>query len=95
MHCKNNVHSEARDSYVLDLLTAVIEASHEALPSYGGCWVGSRRQGLSIPGQGFPFRFYGGGGHVPPQWGGTHGGGQRLDGGGFMRDSRQDYTIPK
>ena len=37
--------------------------------------------------QGYPFRFYGGG---------TYGrGGQRLDGGGFMRDSRQDYTIPK
>ena len=44
------MHSEARDSYVLDLLTAVIEASHEALPSYGGCWIGSRRPGLSIPG---------------------------------------------
>ena len=35
------------------------------------------------------------GGTCPPPMGGTHGGGQRLDGGGFMRDSRQDYRIPK
>ena len=42
--------SKVRDSHVLDLLTAVIEASHLTLPTYGGCWVGNKRPGVSIPG---------------------------------------------
>ena len=50
IHCKDSKHSEARDSHVLDLLTAVIEASHATLPMYGGCWVGEKRHGVSIPG---------------------------------------------
>ena len=35
---------------MLDLLTAVIEATHVTLPTYGGCWVGNKRPGVSIPG---------------------------------------------
>ena len=50
LHCTDSSHSEARDSHVLDLLTTVIEASHVTLPSYGGCWVGDKRPGVSIPG---------------------------------------------
>ena len=50
LHCKDFSHSEARDGPVLDLLSAVIEASHVTLPSYGGCWVGKKRPGISVPG---------------------------------------------
>ena len=50
LHCKDCIHSEVRDSHMLDLLTAIIEASHAALPAYGGCWVGEKRPGVSIPG---------------------------------------------
>ena len=37
--------------------------------------------------QGFPFRFPGGGGMVPPLRGGTRGGGLGPEGGGMARDS--------
>ena len=50
LHCSVSDHSEVRDSHVLDLLTAVIEASHLTMPTFGGCWVGSKRPGASIPG---------------------------------------------
>ena len=35
---------------MLDILSAVIESSHVTLPTYGGCWVGDKRPGVSIPG---------------------------------------------
>ena len=38
--------------------------------------------------QGYPYRFWHGGGSVPPHRGGTSGGGQGPDGGGLARDSR-------
>ena len=44
---------------MLDLLTAVIETSHLTMPEFGGCWVGDKRPGVSIPGwstQVKPFR---------------------------------------
>ena len=50
IHCLVGDHSEARDSYVLDLLSAVIESSHLNMPTYGGSWFGSRRTGVSVPG---------------------------------------------
>ena len=50
LHCKDILHSEARDNHVLDLLTAVIEASHGTMPMYGGCRVGDKRPGVGIPG---------------------------------------------
>ena len=50
LHCTSKEHSEVRDSHVLDMLTAVIEATHATLPTYGGCWVGDKRPGVSIPG---------------------------------------------
>ena len=50
LHCMDTVHSEVRDSHMLDLLTAIIEASHLTLPTHGGCWVGEKRPGVSIPG---------------------------------------------
>ena len=37
-------------SSVLDLLSAIIEASHLNIPMYGGCWVGEKRPGVSVPG---------------------------------------------
>ena len=49
-HCKDPTHSEARDSYMIDILSAIIESSHVTLPTYGGCWVGKKRAGVSIPG---------------------------------------------
>ena len=50
MHCKDSLHSEGRDSLMLDILTAIIEASHSSIPMYGGCWVGDKRPGVSVPG---------------------------------------------
>ena len=50
LHCTSKEHSEVRDSHVLDMLTAVIEATHATLPTYGGCWIGDKRPGVSIPG---------------------------------------------
>ena len=50
VHCPVSEHSEVRDSHILDLLTAVIEATHLSMPTYGGCWVGSKRPGVSIQG---------------------------------------------
>ena len=44
------MHSETRDSHVLDLLTAIVETSHVTLPTYGGCWVGENRRGVCVPG---------------------------------------------
>ena len=44
------VHSEVRDSYMLDILTSIIETSHLNLPMYGGCWVGDKRPGVNVPG---------------------------------------------
>ena len=34
--CKCEQHSEARDKFVLDIMSAAIEASHEAIPLQGG-----------------------------------------------------------
>ena len=48
-HCKVSHHSETRDSYMLDILSAIIESSHVSLPTYGGCWVGDKRPGVCIP----------------------------------------------
>ena len=48
--CKNESHSKYRDSYVLDILSSVIESSHVIFPRYGGCWVGEKRPGICIPG---------------------------------------------
>ena len=45
--------------------------------------------------QGCQFRFPYGGGLVPPHRGGTDGGGQRSDGGGLARDSRQSRELKK
>ena len=42
LHCTASEHSEVRDSHVLDMLTAVIEASHLTMPTFGGCWVGDK-----------------------------------------------------
>ena len=50
LHCSDISHSNARDNHVLDILTAVVETTHSILPTYGGCRVGDRRPGLSIPG---------------------------------------------
>ena len=50
LHCKDAVHSEVRDSHVIDILSAVIESSHVTIPTYGGCWVGEKRPGVTIPG---------------------------------------------
>ena len=35
---------------MLDILSAVIESTHVTLPTYGGCWVGKKRPGVSVPG---------------------------------------------
>ena len=35
---------------MLDILTAIIEASHATIPMYGGCWVGKNRPGVNVPG---------------------------------------------
>ena len=35
-HCTNPQHRTERDSYVLDIMTAVIESSHESIPLSGG-----------------------------------------------------------
>ena len=35
---------------MLDILTAIIEASHVTLPMYGGCWIGEKRPGVNVPG---------------------------------------------
>ena len=43
--------------------------------------------------QGWPYRFWHGGGLVPPHRGGTHGGGQGSDGGGLARNSRQNSEV--
>ena len=60
LHCPAvEDHSEVRDSLVLDLLSAIIESSHATMPTYGGCWVGGGRSGVSTPGwstAGKPFR---------------------------------------
>ena len=51
-HCKDPKHSKERDSIVLDLLCAMVEASHSTLPLYGGKG-GGRRDGVRgtvIPG---------------------------------------------
>ena len=50
LHCSDTSHSNDRDNYVVDILTAVIETTHSTLPSYGGCQVDDRRPGLNIPG---------------------------------------------
>ena len=50
LHCHESQHSDTRDSHVVDILTAVIETSYLTLPTYGGCRVGGKRPGLSIPG---------------------------------------------
>ena len=50
MHCKDSLHSELRDSHMLDILTAIIESSHLSLPMYGGCRVGENRPGVNVPG---------------------------------------------
>ena len=48
-----------------------------------------------MPLQGLPYRFWHGGVLYPPIGGGTHGGGQGSDGGGFTRESRQNWKSPK
>ena len=35
-HCQLGEHQQARDSYLLDILIAMIESSHEAIPMGGG-----------------------------------------------------------
>ena len=50
LQCKESQHTELRDSHILDLLSAIIEASHVTLPMYGGCWVGEKRPGVNVPG---------------------------------------------
>ena len=50
LQCKDILHSELRDSYMLDILTAIIESSHLTLPMYGGCWIGKNRPGVNVPG---------------------------------------------
>ena len=50
VHCRDADHSQLRDSYMLDILTAIKEASHSSLPMYGGCWLKDNRPGVNIPG---------------------------------------------
>ena len=50
VHCRDVDHSELRDSHMLDILTAIIEASNSSLPMYGGCWIRDNRPGVNIPG---------------------------------------------
>ena len=50
LHCKEKAHSEVRDSHMVDILSSIIETSHVTLPVYGGCWVGEKRPGVSVPG---------------------------------------------
>ena len=47
VHCSSAQHTKARDSYVLDVMSAAIEASHQAIPlSKGGS---QRKEGVSKP----------------------------------------------
>ena len=48
--CKIKNHTDLRDNFVLDILSAMIESCHATLPTYGGCQVGEKRLGVSIPG---------------------------------------------
>ena len=50
LHCKEKSHSEMRDMYMIDILSAIIETSHLTIPISGGCWVGNKRPSLAIPG---------------------------------------------
>ena len=36
LHCREEEHSAARDSLVLDVMSAVIESSHATIPMVGG-----------------------------------------------------------
>ena len=47
IHCKDRSHSELRDGHMLDIRTAIIEASHVTLPMYG---IGEKRPGVNVPG---------------------------------------------
>ena len=35
-HCQDHQHSADRDSYVLDVLTSIVETSHQTIPMTGG-----------------------------------------------------------
>ena len=48
--CKSADHSHIRDKYVLDILSSIIEVSHEAIPMYGGYWLGKKMSGGTVPG---------------------------------------------
>ena len=49
-HRNDDKHSTSRDNYVLNILASMVETTHLTIPTYGGCKVGDRRPGISIPG---------------------------------------------
>ena len=50
LQCREEEHSAARDSMVLDIMSAVIEASHATIPMVGGRQGAARRDCGSMPG---------------------------------------------
>ena len=50
LKCKENSHSESRDGFVLDLMGAVIESSHAAIPMVGGRQGAVRSDSRCVPG---------------------------------------------
>ena len=50
LHCREEEHSAARDSLVLDVMSAVIESSHATIPLVGGREGAGRKDRGSMPG---------------------------------------------
>ena len=49
-HCKLEVHSAAHDDIMLDILTAIVETSHQNIPCNKGGWSKKTTSRLDVPG---------------------------------------------